>query len=671
MKNIIYSLFIASVLLFAACNDEDIPNANFNTYEASNLKATAGDEEVSLSWEAIEGSNPSGYYISWTTSSLAISGGELSVDGNTTTTTIKELVNGGKYTFSVQPVYSDGRKGGKISVTVLPVSSKIPVTNLKAAAGNEKVRLRWTKPNTDKITGYKLLVSSVDDPILIDKDAESFVVEDLTNDTEYEFSLICVYPNGTSDQVSVKATPGEVYPVTVTSKTYAPNCLFLEQSVTLEYNDLYFVMGKVKSVNWKFGDGSTSTEAKPEHSFAVLGDYTVEATVTYEDGTTESGSIVIKVNGYAMEIGFGGMYGNVKVSNPVFSPDGKTAYIPTSSPNGHLFAIDVATGNAKWAYQISKATYGGGALVGTDGTIYTCGEKDNTVYAINPDGTGKWTSSVDGDMGAFPALSPDGTLYCATNAGTLYAINTVSGTVKWSKTTGGTSSAVAVDASGNIYVGTNTAIYKFNPSGAEQWKTSGTIKVTERGSFAMDASGSVLYAALKGGDGISAIDMATGNIKWSYPNGTAGGDAYLPIVGPDGTIYFNEKGSKDNPRQIYAVNASGSLKWEKSLSVAPYTYCGAVLSNDGIVYSATQGAVNTIYTLYGFDAATGDVVYSYESKNQFMAAATIGPDNRLYIGTIGTVSKDKGLMLVLPISGGPETSSWSVRGGNIYGTNRK
>lgn len=671
MKNIIYSLFIASVLLFAACNDEDIPNANFNTYQASNLKATAGDEEVSLSWEALEGSNPSGYYVSWTVDPLSIPGGELTTDGNTKTATIKELVNGGKYTFSVQPVYSDGRKGGKISVTVLPVSSKIPVTNLKAAAGNEKVRLKWTKPDTDKITGYKLLVSSIEDPILIDKDAESYVVEDLTNDTEYEFSLICVYPNGTSDQVSVKATPGEVYPVTVTSMTYAPNCLFLEQSATFEYNDLYFVMGKVKSVSWNFGDGSTSAEAKPEHSFAVLGDYTVEATVIYEDGTTESGSIVIKVNGYIKEIGFNGLFGNVKVSNPVFSPDGKTAYLPTSTPNigGHLFAIDVATGNTKWVYQISTATYGGGALVGTDGTIYTCGEKDKTVYAINPNGTEKWTSSVDGDMGAFPALSSDGTLYCATNAGTLYAINTVSGTVKWSKTTGGTSSAVAVDASGNIYVGTNTAIYKFNPSGAEQWKTSGTIKVTERGSFAMDASGSVLYAALKGGDGLSAIDMATGNIKWSYPNGTNGGDAYLPIVGPDGTIYFSEK-AKKGAGNIYAVNASGSLKWSKDVG-SPLTYCGLVLSDDGKIYTGRQGKPDSdnFYTFYILNAETGNIENTYENAAQFMAAATIGPDNRLYIGTIG--AGNKGSMLVLPISGGPETSSWSVRGGNIYGTNRK
>ncbi|GAB6122417.1 outer membrane protein assembly factor BamB family protein [Dysgonomonas termitidis] len=661
MKNIIYSIFIASILLFSACNDEDIPNANFNTYEASNLKAIAGDEEVSLSWEALEGSNPSGYYVSWTVNPLSLKGGDLSVDGNTMTATITELVNGGKYTFSVQPVYSDGRKGGKILATVQPVSTRIPATNLIAAAGDEKIRLKWTKPDVDNFTEYKLLVSSINDPIIIDRDHESYVVEGLTNDTEYEFSLICVYPNGTSDAISTKATPGQVYPIIVAS-----NALTLNEPCTFEYNDMYFTMGTVQSVSWNFGDGNTSTEKEPTHSYPVIGNYTVGITVIYEDGTSESGSIVMEVSNYAwsiMDLNYNGLSGYVKVSNPVFSPDGRTAYIPTSSPNGHLFAIDVIKGKVKWVYQISTLTYGGGALVGEDGTVYTCGEKDNTVYAINPDGTKKWTYVVDGAMGAFPALSSDGTLYCATNAGTLYAINASTGSVSWNKTTGGTSSAIVVDASNNVFAGTNSAIYKFNASGTELWKTSATVNVTERGSFAMDASGTTLYATQKGSAGLSAIDMATGNIRWTYANG-GGGDAYFPIVGLDGTIYFSDKGGK----KVYAVNSNGTLKWGKSLGAA-LTYCGAVLADNGKIYCATQGKVGSSYMVYGLNTATGDIVFEYESAQQFMATASIGPDKRLYMGTIG--SDNIGSLLAIPIEAGPETSSWSVRGGDIYGTNRK
>ena len=68
-------------------------------------------------------------------------------------------------------------------------------------------------------------------------------------------------------------------------------------------------------------------------------------------------------------------------------------YIPTSTPAGHLFAIDVTTGNIKWVYGIDAITYGGGALIGDDGTIYQCVEsKDiDNVHAINSDGTKKWS----------------------------------------------------------------------------------------------------------------------------------------------------------------------------------------------------------------------------------------------------------------------------------------
>lgn len=662
MKKYIYGIFIISLALLFACNDENLPHADFDTMEASALQAVAGDEEVSLSWEALEGSAPSGYYLSWTAGSLAVSGGELTVESGVKTTTVTGLVNGETYTFSVQPVYANGNKGGKISVKAKPASTRIAASNLIAAAGDGKVRLKWTAPQSESLKEYKLLISSVDNPIVIAKDRESYVVTDLTNDTEYEFTLLCVYANGTSDAISAKATPGLVYPIIVLS-----NVLTINEPCTFTYNDMYFTMGTVQSVSWNFGDGSTSVENEPVHSFAATGSYTVEATVTYQDGTSEAGAIAVEVSGYAwesMELNYNGLSGYVKVSNPVFSPDGRTAYIPTSTPNGHLFAVDVVKGTVKWVFQISTVTYGGGAVVDADGIIYQCGT-DSKVYAINPDGTQKWVCAVDGVIGAFPALSSAGVLYCATNSGTLYAIDTANGSVKWNKPVGGTSSAVAADASGNVYAGTNSAIYKFNASGTEQWKTSGTLNVTERGAFAMDAAGTTLYAALKANAGLSAIDMTNGTVKWTYAN-AGGSDAYFPVAGPDGTIYFNEKGGTD--KKVYAVNPNGTLKWEKNLG-ASLTYCGLVMGNNGKIYCGTQAKTGSVYMVYGLNAATGNLDFTYESAQQIMAAASIGPDKRLYIGTIG--SGNIGSLLAIPIEAGPQTASWSARGGNIYGTNRR
>ena len=52
-----------------------------------------------------------------------------------------------------------------------------------------------------------------------------------------------------------------------------------------------------------------------------------------------------------------------------------------------------------------------------------------------------------------------------------------------------------------------------------------------------------------------------------------------------------------------------------------------------------------------------------------MAAVTIGPDKRLYCGTIG--SGNIGAVKAFDINMTLETDSWSIRGGDIQGTNRQ
>lgn len=537
MKKILYSLLFIFTVVFTAC-EEDLPKASFDLYELKSLTATAGDMNVTLSWEAYENARPNEYLILWTSGSSEAEGGEMTVDAKTMTATINNLVNDVAYTFSVQPRYAGGL-ASKTTAACTPKNARYPISDLTAAAGNERVRLRWTKPASERFTRYQVTVNPGNQIInLDDTSLEEYIVDGLTNDQEYTFNVVCVYPTGNSIAVETSATPGLIYPILASTE------LVVWEPSTFAYNDMYFMAGEVKSVSWDFGDGTTSGENNPVHAFATTGTYTVAVTVTYVNNTTESGSLTVMVGNYkwnSVDLNFGGLTGYVKTSNPVFSPDGKTMYIPTSTPAGHLFAIDVVSGEFKWVFAISQITYGGGALVAPDGTIYQCVRNAtiNNVYAINPNGTQKWAVKLDAAIGAFPALSADGVLYCLTNKSTLYALDASSGAIKWQQSLdGATGSAVAIDKAGNVYAGTSAAIYSFKSNKEQNWKLE-EVNVTEQATFALKDQ--VLYATLKNG-GLVAVDMTNGTKKWTYP--TTKGDAYFPIADKNGNVYFTEKGSQ-------------------------------------------------------------------------------------------------------------------------------
>lgn len=653
MKKILYSLLFIFTVIFTAC-EEDLPKASFDLYELKSLTATAGDMNVTLSWEAYENARPNEYLILWTSGSSDAEGGEMTVDAKTMTATINNLVNDVAYTFSVQPRYAGGL-ASKTTAACTPKNARYPISDLTAAAGNERVRLRWTKPASERFTRYQVTVNPGNQIInLDDTSLEEYIVDGLTNDQEYTFNVVCVYPTGNSIAVETSATPGLIYPILASTE------LVVWEPSTFAYNDMYFMAGEVKSVSWDFGDGTTSGENNPVHAFATTGTYTVAVTVTYVNNTTESGSLTVTVGNYkwnSVDLNFGGLTGYVKTSNPVFPPDGKTMYIPTSTPAGHLFAIDVVSGEFKWVFAISQITYGGGALVAPDGTIYQCVRNAtiNNVYAINPNGTQKWAVKLDAAIGAFPALSADGVLYCLTNKSTLYALDASSGAIKWQQSLdGATGSAVAIDKAGNVYAGTSAAIYSFKPNKEQNWKLE-EVNVTEQATFALKDQ--VLYATLKNG-GLVAVDMTNGTKKWTYP--TTKGDAYFPIADKNGNVYFTEKGSQT----VHAVNASGSKIWEKNVG-NNLNYSGGALSTDGILYIGTQSNNKVL----GLDITNGNIVFEETVGQQVMAAVSIGPDRRLYCGTIG--SNNIGSIKAFAVNKTLATDSWSIRGGDIQGTNRQ
>jgi len=78
---------------------------------------------------------------------------------------------------------------------------------------------------------------------------------------------------------------------------------------------------------------------------------------------------------------------------------------------------------------------------------------DRKLYALNPDGSTKWTYTAVPSIRSSPAIGPEGNIYFGTDGGLVYAVNS-SGTLVWTRGAGFyIDSSPAVDAFGNVIVG--------------------------------------------------------------------------------------------------------------------------------------------------------------------------------------------------------------------------
>ncbi len=154
-------------------------------------------------------------------------------------------------------------------------------------------------------------------------------------------------------------------------------------------------------------------------------------------------------------------------------------------------------------------------------------------------------------------FSQDGqTLYSATTANKLVAIDAIMGTVVWEFATGAVTygAGPAVGADGTIYFGTEDSegtLYAVSAAGAQKWKKA--LGAAVKAAPAVTGDG-MLYALSNAGV-LHALDASSGAEKWT---GTLEGTASGVVVGSDGTVYAaTSKG-------IWAYSAGGQKKWQSA-----------------------------------------------------------------------------------------------------------
>lgn len=148
--------------------------------------------------------------------------------------------------------------------------------------------------------------------------------------------------------------------------------------------------------------------------------------------------------------------------SPSIGADG-TVYVGNSY--NQFYAIN-PDGTVKWTYPINNENNTATPAIGADGTVYI-GSTDSKLYALKPDGSLDWTCVVKGWIDASPAIGADGVLYVGSSSGSFYAINP-DGSQQWEYITEGRfySSCPAIGADGTVYVGSwDNKLYAFGPGG--------------------------------------------------------------------------------------------------------------------------------------------------------------------------------------------------------------
>ncbi len=152
-------------------------------------------------------------------------------------------------------------------------------------------------------------------------------------------------------------------------------------------------------------------------------------------------------------------------------------------PQGHrFFALNPADGSVKWTFNADNAIYTA-AAIDDAGNLYFGTLTSGRLYSLTAAGQQRWVyTGARLGTSSSPALSPDGsTVYFAGYDGLLHAVNTATGSARWTFRLGAEvrASSPAVDANGTVYVGAyDGLLYAVGADGRLQrtWSTGRIVR---------------------------------------------------------------------------------------------------------------------------------------------------------------------------------------------------
>jgi serine/threonine-protein kinase len=301
--------------------------------------------------------------------------------------------------------------------------------------------------------------------------------------------------------------------------------------------------------------------------------------------------------------------GAINMSSPAVV--GGTAYI--GSQDGKLYAVDIATGRQRWAFNAGGRVESSPAVA--QGVVYF-GAHNGKVYAVDAvRGEKLWEFATGDKVESSPAVI-DGVVYIGSDDRRLYALDASTGRQKWAFQAEQRIFSSPAVVAGTVFIGADDSkLYALDVStGAKRWEFLTGWGV---GSSPTVARGTVYVGSLD--NKVYALDAQAGAKRWEFATG--GGVLSSPAV-TGGTVYV---GSLDG--QVYALDtATGRQLWA-------FATGGSVTSSPavvpGVVFVGSDDG-----KLYALDAASGRSLWSFATGDKVLSSPAIA-NGMAFVGSWG------------------------------------
>jgi len=280
---------------------------------------------------------------------------------------------------------------------------------------------------------------------------------------------------------------------------------------------------------------------------------------------------------------------------------------------GRSLYSTIDTWDVIWSVKDEKYFMMGSPVIDKDGTIYT---SSLDFYAVNSNGTIKWTYDINGYTWSAPAIDENNTIYFGTVYGSNFYALYQNGTQKWRLSASNVFNSPAIGNDGIIYFADtdNWQLKAVYPNGTIKWVFTANHHIYS--SPAIGEDGSIYFGSI---DGYVYAVYPNGTLKWKFNTGNwIHGSA---SIGDDGTVYIGSDGSL---WALYPNN--GTMKWNLNIGAIWST---PVIDQDGNIYVGSWDY--KFYSIY----SNGTIRWVFNAPGRFWfgTSGAISADGTIYFGT--------------------------------------